>query len=135
MHCTLATGESLYSRFEFQRLLALRACDIIQPDICVVGGVLEMCKIAALAETHYVTIAPHNPMGPLATAIKRGVIRSAVNMIRTDVAPARSTALRTSVSICARASAFNPDTSSISETAPSAIFRPLARAPATAEMT
>jgi galactonate dehydratase len=67
--CTLATGESLYSRFEFLRLLTVRGCDIIQPDICVVGGLLEMRKIAALAEAHYVTVAPHNPMGPLATAV------------------------------------------------------------------
>ena len=69
MHCTLATGESLYSRFEFLRLLSVRGADIIQPDICVVGGLLEMRKIAALAEAHYVTVAPHNPMGPLATAV------------------------------------------------------------------
>jgi galactonate dehydratase len=67
--CTLATGESLYSRFEFLRLLTVKGCDIIQPDICVVGGLLEMRKIAALAEAHYVTVAPHNPMGPLATAV------------------------------------------------------------------
>lgn len=67
--CTLATGESLYSRFEFLRLLSVKGCDIIQPDICVVGGLLEMRKIAAIAEAHYVTIAPHNPMGPLATAV------------------------------------------------------------------
>ena len=65
----MVTGESLYSRFEVLRLLQVRGVDIIQPDICVVGGVLEMCKIAALAEAHFVTIAPHNPMGPLATAI------------------------------------------------------------------
>ena len=45
------------------------AADIIQPDICVVGGLLEMRKIAAIAEAHYVTVAPHNPMGPLATAV------------------------------------------------------------------
>ena len=69
LHCTLATGESLYSRFEFLRLLAARGADIIQPDICVVGGLLEMRKIAAIAEAHYVTVAPHNPMGPLATAV------------------------------------------------------------------
>lgn len=69
LQCTLATGESLYSRFEFLRLLQVRGCDIVQPDICVVGGVLEMQKIATLAEAHFVTIAPHNPMGPLATAI------------------------------------------------------------------
>ncbi|UZF95746.1 mandelate racemase/muconate lactonizing enzyme family protein [Bosea sp. NBC_00550] len=69
LNCTLATGESLYSRFEFLRLLSVKGCDIIQPDICVVGGLLEMRKIAAIAEAHYVTVAPHNPMGPLATAV------------------------------------------------------------------
>ena len=67
--CVLATGESLYSRYEFLRLLQVGGCDIIQPDICVVGGLLEMRKIAAIAEAHYVTVAPHNPMGPLATAV------------------------------------------------------------------
>lgn len=65
----LATGESLYSRFEFLRLLQCGGADIIQPDICVVGGLLEMRKIAAIAEAFYVTVAPHNPMGPLATAV------------------------------------------------------------------
>jgi galactonate dehydratase len=67
--CPLATGESLYSRFEFLRLLQVRGCDIIQPDVCVVGGLLEMRKIAAIAEAYFVTVAPHNPMGPLATAV------------------------------------------------------------------
>jgi galactonate dehydratase len=67
--CPLATGECLYGRFEFLRLLQVRGADIIQPDICAVGGLLEMRKIAAIAEAHYVTVAPHNPMGPLATAV------------------------------------------------------------------
>ncbi len=69
LSCTLATGESLFSKFEFLRLLRVAGCDIIQPDVCVVGGLLEMRKIAALAEAHYVSVAPHNPMGPLATAV------------------------------------------------------------------
>lgn len=69
LHCRLATGESLYSRFEFLRLLTARGADIVQPDICVVGGLTEMRRIATLAEAHYVTVAPHNPMGPLATAV------------------------------------------------------------------
>ena len=69
LRCPLATGESNYARFEFLRLLQVAGCDIIQPDICVVGGLLEMRKIAAIAEAHYVTVAPHNPMGPLATAV------------------------------------------------------------------
>lgn len=69
LQCTLATGESLYSRHEFLRLLQVRGADIIQPDICVVGGLSEMRRIATLAEAHFVTVAPHNPMGPLATAV------------------------------------------------------------------
>lgn len=69
MKVPLATGESLYSRFEFLDLVAAQGADIIQPDICSCGGLLEMKRIAAIAEAHYVTVAPHNPMGPLATAV------------------------------------------------------------------
>ena len=69
MQVPLATGESLYTRFEFLDLMSAQAADIIQPDICVCGGLLEMRKIAAIAEAHYVSVAPHNPMGPLATAV------------------------------------------------------------------
>jgi L-alanine-DL-glutamate epimerase-like enolase superfamily enzyme len=69
LDCRLATGESLYNRFEFLELLKANGADIVQPDICVVGGLSEMRRIATLAEAHYVTVAPHNPMGPLATAV------------------------------------------------------------------
>lgn len=69
LNCTLATGESLYHRNEFLRLLQVKGADIIQPDICVVGGISEMRRIATLAEAHFVSVAPHNPMGPLATAV------------------------------------------------------------------
>lgn len=69
MQVPLATGECLYTRFEFLDLIAAHGADIIQPDICACGGLLEMRKIAAIAEAHYVTVAPHNPMGPLATAV------------------------------------------------------------------
>jgi len=69
MQVPLATGECLYTRFEFLDLIAAQAADIIQPDVCVCGGLLEMRKIAAIAEAHYVTVAPHNPMSPVATAV------------------------------------------------------------------
>jgi galactonate dehydratase len=69
LNCILATGESLYHRNEFLRLLQVRGADLIQPDICVVGGISEMRRIATLAEAHFVGVAPHNPMGPLATAV------------------------------------------------------------------
>jgi len=59
----------LYTRHEFRDLLKLQAVDIIQPDVCLTGGLWEMKKIAALADAHYVNIAPHNPCGPLATAV------------------------------------------------------------------
>jgi hypothetical protein len=56
----IATGECLYTKYEFRQLLAKEAADIIQPDICLAGGVLEQKKIAAIAEAHYVMVAPHN---------------------------------------------------------------------------
>ena len=69
LNCPLATGESLYNRYEFLALFAAGGADIAQPDVCVVGGLAEMVRIAAIAEAHYVTVAPHNPMGPLASAV------------------------------------------------------------------
>jgi len=69
LDCVLATGESLYNRNEFLRLLQVKGADLIQPDICVVGGICEMRRIATLAEAYFVGVAPHNPMGPLATAV------------------------------------------------------------------
>lgn len=65
----LASGESNYGKYEFKALIASQALDYVQPDICLCGGVLEMKKIAAMAEAQYMLVAPHNPMSPLATAI------------------------------------------------------------------
>ena len=64
----VATGERLVTRFQFRELLEKGACAIIQPDLCHCGGLWEAKKIAAMAETYYVGVAPHNPLGPLATA-------------------------------------------------------------------
>ncbi len=50
-------------------MIEKRGADIVQPDVCVCGGLLELRKIAAIAEAHYVTVAPHNPCGPIATAV------------------------------------------------------------------
>ena len=64
----IATGERLYTKFGFRELLTRQAADIIQPDVCHTGGILETTKIAALAEAYYVPVAPHNPFGPINTA-------------------------------------------------------------------
>lgn len=62
----IATGERLVERGEFDDLLAARIVDIIQPDICHCGGLLEAKKIAAMAEAASTGVAPHNPLGPIA---------------------------------------------------------------------
>jgi galactonate dehydratase len=64
----VATGERLVSRFQFRELLERQACAVIQPDLCHCGGIWEARKIAAMAEAYYVSVAPHNPLGPIATA-------------------------------------------------------------------
>lgn len=63
----VATGEHTYSRYGFLSLLRQNAAHIIQPDIVYSGGFLETKKIAAMAEAHYVSVAPHNCDGPLKT--------------------------------------------------------------------
>lgn len=68
VHAPLATGEMLYTKWSFHDLLARDAADIVQPDICIAGGMTETRKIAVLAETFGAHVAPHNPMGPVATA-------------------------------------------------------------------
>ena len=68
LHTDLATGERLYFRWDFKDLLARRLVDVIQPDICHGGGISELRRIAAAAETEHITLAPHNPNGPVACA-------------------------------------------------------------------
>jgi galactonate dehydratase len=65
----VATGERLVTRFGFRQLFEKRACAIIQPDVCHVGGISELKKVAAMAEAYYMSVAPHNPLGPLATMV------------------------------------------------------------------
>src|SRR5262249_10621725 len=65
----IATGEELYTKYQFHDVMAAGAADILQPDLCLMGGLLEAKKIAAEAEADYLTIAPHNPLGPVATAV------------------------------------------------------------------
>jgi len=77
----IATGEMLYTKWQFRDLLRAQAVDIIQPDICCCGGVTEMKKISALAEAEYVSIAPHHPLGPVATAVNAQFAATAPNFL------------------------------------------------------
>jgi galactonate dehydratase len=64
----IATGERLYSRWDFKHLLADGYVDIIQPDLSHAGGISEAKKIAVMAEAYDVAVAPHCPLGPISLA-------------------------------------------------------------------
>jgi len=64
----IATGERLFTRFEFREVLEKGAAVILQPDVSHAGGIFEVRKIAAMAEAYYASMAPHCPLGPIALA-------------------------------------------------------------------
>lgn len=67
LNIPLATGERLFGRRSFMDVLESRAVSVLQPDPCHAGGLSETRRIAAVAEAYGVSIAPHNPLGPIAT--------------------------------------------------------------------
>lgn len=67
-HLPIATGERLFTKWGFRRILETRAASILQPDLCHAGGILETRLIAGMAEAYYAAIAPHNPLGPISLA-------------------------------------------------------------------
>jgi galactonate dehydratase len=62
----IALGERVYTRWEFKPFFEAGTVDIIQPDLSHAGGILEVRKIAAMAEAYDIAVAPHCPLGPLA---------------------------------------------------------------------
>jgi len=64
----IATGERLVGRWQFRELCEKRACAIVQPDVSHCGGISEARRIAAMAETYMLSVACHNPQGPISTA-------------------------------------------------------------------
>lgn len=56
----VVTGEELYTKAEFCQVFEQRAADILNPDVCCCGGILELREIAAMAEPYHVAVAPHN---------------------------------------------------------------------------
>jgi galactonate dehydratase len=64
----IATGERMYSRWHFKKLLMDGYVDIVQPDLSHAGGITECKKIISMAEAFDVAAAPHCPLGPIALA-------------------------------------------------------------------
>ncbi|MHA4847535.1 galactonate dehydratase [Flavitalea antarctica] len=67
-HLPIATGERIFTKWGFRELLEKKAASILQPDLCHAGGITEGRLIAGMAESYYIPIAPHNPMGPISLA-------------------------------------------------------------------
>lgn len=78
---SIATGERMYSRWDFKPLLEQGVVDVIQPDLSHAGGITEVKKIASMAEAYDVALAPHCPLGPIALASCLQVDATAANTL------------------------------------------------------
>lgn len=63
-----AIGEEFASKWQFAPYLERNITQFARVDVCNVGGLTEAMKVAAMAETHYIDLMPHNPLGPICTA-------------------------------------------------------------------
>lgn len=81
----VAVGERLHSRWMFRPVLERHAAQVVMPDITRCGGISEMRKIASLAETFNVPVAPHNPNGPISTIASAHVMAAVPNFYRLEL--------------------------------------------------
>lgn len=80
----VCVGERLHSRAMLRPVLERHAADIVMPDITRCGGISEMRKMASLAETYNVPIAPHNPNGPVSTVASAHTMATVPNFFRQE---------------------------------------------------
>ena len=64
----IATGERLYTIYDFEALLSRNAARMVRPDLSLAGGISQCRKIAAIAEAHYAYVVPHCPLSPVSLA-------------------------------------------------------------------
>ena len=77
----IATGERMFSRWDFKQVFESGGVDVIQPDLSHAGGITEVRKIATMAEAYDVALAPHCPLGPIAFAASVQVDANAPNAL------------------------------------------------------
>lgn len=64
----LGVGEHYTSKWQFRELIEKDLINYARIDVCLVGGLTEARKVAGWCETHYINLAPHNPLGPVSAA-------------------------------------------------------------------
>lgn len=77
----ISLGERLYSRWDFKPFFEAGSVDIVQPDLSHAGGISECRRIAAMAESYDVALAPHCPLGPIALAACMQVALTSINFV------------------------------------------------------
>jgi galactonate dehydratase len=80
----ICVGERLHTRFDFLPVLAEGLADYLMPDVLWTGGISELHRIAALAETFHVPVTPHNAMGPLQVVAGAHVMLAVPNAYRLE---------------------------------------------------
>ena len=73
-------GEHWWSKWPFREVIEDESVDYLRIDLCIVGGVTETLKITHWAETHYIDIVPHNPLGPVSAAACVSVCMATTNV-------------------------------------------------------
>ncbi|GAA3108192.1 galactonate dehydratase [Kribbella aluminosa] len=76
----ISGGEHFHNRYEFKQLFATSAVDIVQPDLSMAGGFTELRKIAAIADLHAMSVAPHNSNSPLCTTASVHAVAGLTNL-------------------------------------------------------
>jgi galactonate dehydratase len=85
----IAVGERLYTRYGFREVLQRHAADLLQPDVGTCGGILELKKIAAMAEAYNMRVLPHNCGSPVCTAASLQVDACITNIMAQEIFPYR----------------------------------------------
>jgi galactonate dehydratase len=80
----MCVGERLGAKWTVREVLEKRAAGLLNPDVIHAGGITELKLYAGLAETYYVDIAPHVPLGPVALAVSIQVAASIPNFLMTE---------------------------------------------------
>jgi galactonate dehydratase len=83
----IAVGERIYTRHGFRKIFEQHAADIVQPDVGNTGGIMEVKKIAAMAEAYNMRVAPHNCASALSTAASLQIAACIPNFMIQEIYP------------------------------------------------
>ncbi len=83
----IATGERLYTIYDFMELISKKAASMVRPDLCLAGGISQCRKIAAIAEANYIGVVPHCPLSGVAVAASVHYALSIHNFVLQEYVP------------------------------------------------